>query len=43
MNYEDEIVRWSGYKKIASIPFTNNVTAGFIQQQAAMLKNNFTL
>ena len=43
MNYEDEIVRWSGCKKIVSIPFTKEVTAGFIQQQAAMFKNNFAL
>ena len=40
MNYEDEIVQWSGYKKIASLPFTNNVTAGFVKEKAAILKNN---
>jgi dethiobiotin synthetase len=43
MNYEDEIVHWSGYKKIASFPFTENITAAFIQQQAAILKNNLEL
>ncbi|MGN6355414.1 MAG: dethiobiotin synthase [Parafilimonas sp.] len=40
MNYEDEIVQWSGYKKLASLPFTNNVTAGFVKEQAAILKSN---
>lgn len=40
MNYENEIVQWSGYKKLASLPFTNNVTAGFVKEQAAILKSN---
>ena len=40
MNYENEIVQWSGYKKLASLPFTNNVTAGFVKEQAAMLTSN---
>lgn len=40
MNYEDEIVQWSGFKKITSLPFTNNVTAGFVKEQAAMLTSN---
>src|SRR6478735_5373180 len=30
MNYEDEIVRWSGYKKITSIPFATDVNRSFI-------------
>src|SRR5438105_12061143 len=34
MNYEDEIVQWSGYKKIASIPFIKDVNSAFIKQQA---------
>ena len=34
MNYEDEIVRWSGYKKIVSIPFTKDINQSFIKQQA---------
>ncbi|SFP57754.1 dethiobiotin synthase [Parafilimonas terrae] len=40
MNYENEIVQWSGYKKIASLPFTNNVTADFVKEQATILKSN---
>ncbi len=39
LNYEDEIVRWSGYKKIASIPFSDHADAGFIQQQAERWRN----
>ncbi len=40
MNYENEIVQWSGYKKIASIPFTNEIDKLFIQKQAARIKKN---
>lgn len=39
MHYEDEIVRWSGYPKIASLPFTKNIDATFIKEQAAIVKN----
>jgi dethiobiotin synthetase len=39
MNYEDEIVQWSGYKKIASIPFKKNISRNFIKQQADKNKN----
>ena len=38
MNYEDEIVSWSGFPKIASIPFTEKPDAAFILQQAALVK-----
>ena len=41
MNYEDEIVRWSGYKKIASIPFAKEINRSFIKQQAD--KNKYVL
>jgi dethiobiotin synthetase len=40
MHYEDEIVQWSGYKKIASLPFSNNVTPDFIKKQAGILKSS---
>lgn len=43
MNYEDEIVRWSGYPKIASIPFTKKIDATFIAEQAAAIKYNIKL
>ncbi len=38
MNYENEIVQWSGYPKIASLPFTQNINAAFIQQQSSLLQ-----
>src|SRR6266496_3115946 len=41
MNYEDEIVQWSGYRKIVSIPFTKNINSLFIKQQADKYKNVF--
>ncbi len=40
MHYEDEIVRWSGYPKIASLPFSKNIDAAFIKEQADIIKNN---
>jgi dethiobiotin synthetase len=40
MNYEDEIVQWSGYPKIASLPFIENINAELIQQQANIIKPN---
>src|SRR4030095_1917932 len=38
MNYEDEIVQWSGYPKIASLPFLKNINADLIQQQHSIIK-----
>jgi dethiobiotin synthetase len=38
MSYEDEIVRWSGYPKIASLPFAAKIDSLFIRQQAEGLK-----
>jgi hypothetical protein len=38
MNYENEIVQWSGYPKITSIPFVKNIDAVFISEQADMFK-----
>jgi dethiobiotin synthetase len=38
VTYEDEIVEWSGYKKLGSIPLSNNVDKGFVKQQAAIIK-----
>lgn len=34
LNYEDEIVEWSGYPKIGSIPFTTCINKDFVVQQA---------
>ena len=38
LNYEDEIVEWSGFKKIGSVPKAQEVNRAFIQQQAELLK-----
>ncbi len=38
LDYENEIVVWSGYPKIASIPFVENVDKAFVVQQANAIK-----
>jgi len=38
LNYEEEIVAWSGYKKLGSVPKVTEVDRAFIQQQAERLK-----
>lgn len=38
MNYEQEIVGWTGYPSLASIPMASEVTPQFIQQQAALIR-----
>ena len=41
MDYETEIVKWSGYKKLHSIPFTSTIDKAFIREQATIfLQNN---
>ena len=40
MNYEEDIVRWSGYPKLHSIPFANKLDKDFILQQASLFKAN---
>ena len=37
LNYEEDIVKWSGYPVIASIPWNNAVNKEFILQQAARI------
>ena len=39
MQYEEEIVQWSGYKKIGSIPAATIIDKAFIQQQAMLVKD----
>jgi dethiobiotin synthetase len=43
MNYEDEIVQWTGYPKLASVPFSNNIDAAFIAEQASVARSNIKL
>lgn len=40
MNYEEEIINWSGYPKIGSVPFTKKMDAAFIYKQAALIRSN---
>ncbi len=40
LNYEEEIVRWTGYPKIASIPFVEKIDKTFVSQQAALIKES---
>jgi dethiobiotin synthetase len=37
MDYENDIVKWSGYEKIASIPRAGNISKEFIKEQAQLL------
>jgi dethiobiotin synthetase len=39
LDYEQEISRWSGVKRIASIPFTHNTDKQFIKEQAAIIRD----
>jgi dethiobiotin synthetase len=38
LDYENEIVQWSGFPKIASIPFCKNPGKEFVSQQAEMVR-----
>jgi dethiobiotin synthetase len=38
MDYEDELVDWTGLPRLGSIPFENNVSKEFIKEQAAKLE-----
>ena len=37
-DYEEEIVRWTGYPQVASIPFAEKVDRQFVQEQAAVIR-----
>lgn len=38
MNYEKEIVDWSGYPEIGCIPFMEEITKAFVREEALKLK-----
>ncbi len=40
MQYEDEIVAWSGYPKIASLPLAKEITRAFVKEQAYFIKDS---
>ncbi|PWT95342.1 MAG: dethiobiotin synthase [Bacteroidetes bacterium] len=41
MNYEKEIVEWTGYPNLGSIPRTSNLNSNFISEQASKIRANF--
>jgi dethiobiotin synthetase len=41
LSYEHEISRWSGYPKIASIPFAGKLNHVFIEEQAQLVRKQF--
>lgn len=43
LHYEEEIVRWSGYPRIASIPFINTDDVAAIRIEAMALKESFNI
>ena len=43
LDYEEEIVKWSGYPKIASIPYVSTINKEFILEQALVVKKYFDL
>lgn len=42
LNYENEIVEWSGYPSLGSVPFLENINAATIQHHANRLRNSLT-
>jgi len=38
LDYEEEIIQWSGYPRIASIPFTEDVNKRFVVDQAKVVR-----
>lgn len=38
LDYEEEIVKWSNFPRIASIPWTENINGTFINSQAAAIR-----
>lgn len=40
LNYEEEIVQWSNFPRIASIPYSDNVNGTFINSQAAAIRKH---
>ncbi|MES1223542.1 MAG: ATP-dependent dethiobiotin synthetase BioD, partial [Bacteroidota bacterium] len=42
LHYEEEIAAWSGYPKIASIPFAQQLNSTFVSEQALLVKAELT-
>jgi len=39
LSYEQEIVSWSGLPRIASVPFTEDISSLFIEEQAGIIRD----
>jgi dethiobiotin synthetase len=39
LNYEEEIIKWTNFPRIASIPYTENIDGIFINSQAAAISS----
>jgi len=40
LHYEDEIVQWSGFRKIYSIPFAENISKEFVKSESNKIKES---
>jgi len=40
LNYEEEIVKWSNFPRIASVPYSDNINGTFINSQAAAISKH---
>jgi dethiobiotin synthetase len=43
LSYEQEIVAWSGFPRIASVPFTEYLSESFISSQAAYIREQLAV
>ena len=43
MDYEEEIVRWSGYPRLGSVPFREEPDLEFVQAQADLIRPNLRI
>ena len=40
LDYEREIVNWSGFQRIATVPLSDTIDKAFVQQQASLLRSS---
>lgn len=43
LQYEEEIAAWSGYPRIASIPYAEIIDQDFVKEQAAIVRKNLSI
>jgi dethiobiotin synthetase len=39
LDYEKEIIRWSGFPKLLSIPFSNEINKNFVLEQSSLIQH----